>query len=279
MEEKHMFKRVEKLIFDPHPHRSIAKQLVNRFRLGNYDWRVLRGAVERPHYGYCVYQGARLAKRLGHKRISVIEFGVAGGNGLLNLEYHADQASKSLGISIEVYGFDTGEGLPQPTDYRDLPYHWKGGFYRMDYGKLHKMLRFAKLLIGDVRQAPERFFDDYDPAPIAAVMHDLDLYSSTAAALRFFDADEKYLLPRVFNYFDDIIGTDIELYNDFTGERLAINEFNATHVQTKLCPAYHLLCEQVVEPWYNQIFILHSFAHSRYNDFVSDENQQSPIKA
>lgn len=273
-----MFGSIERLMFDPYPHRSIAKQLVKQFKLGNYAWRVRWGAVERPHYGYCVYQGARLAKKLGYKRISVIEFGVAGGNGLLNLEYHADQASKSLGIDIEVYGFDTAEGLPQPTDYRDLPYHWREGFYRMDYAKLQKRLRFAKLVLGDVRQAPERFFDDYSPAPIAAVMHDLDFYSSTAAALRLFDTNERHLLPRVFNYFDDIVGTDIELYNDFTGERLAINEFNNTHEESKLCPAYHLLCEKAVETWFNQIFILHRFTHSRYNDFVSDEKQQLAIE-
>src|SRR5262245_56689938 len=78
-------------------------------------------------------------------------------------------------------------------------------------------------------------------------MHDLDFYSSTKAALGLFEADEKYILPRVFNYFDDIVGSEIELYNDFTGERLAINEFNAAHAQMKLCPAYHLLCERAVE--------------------------------
>jgi hypothetical protein len=269
---------VERLLFDTYPHRSIARELARRLRLFSYEWRVSKGAVERPHYAYCVYEGARLAKRLGYKRISVIEFGVAGGEGLLSLEYHAEQTSKSLGIEIEVYGFDTAEGLPHPEDYRDLPYHWKKGFYRMDYAELREKLRSAKLIIGDVRDTPERFFNDHHAAPIAAVIHDLDYYSSTAAALRLFGTDDEHLLPRVFNYFDDIVGTNIELYNDYTGERLAIQEFNSQHERRKFSPAYHLLCKEVVEPWHHQIFILHLFEHNRYNDFVSDENQQLSLK-
>lgn len=38
--------------------------------------------VERGHYAYCMMNAAILARSLGHSRISAIEFGVAGGNGL-----------------------------------------------------------------------------------------------------------------------------------------------------------------------------------------------------
>jgi hypothetical protein len=55
-----------------------------------------------------------LGKTLGHERISVIEYGVAGGNGLRMLEEHAKKIESILGVKIEVYGFDTGKGLPQP---------------------------------------------------------------------------------------------------------------------------------------------------------------------
>jgi hypothetical protein len=265
-------------IFDAYPFRVVTWRLARRFNLFSYEFRLNRQLLERPNYAYCVYQGGKLAKRLGYKRISVIEFGVAGGAGLLNLESHAEQISKALGIEIEVYGFDTAEGLPSPVDYRDLPYFWKKEFYRMDYEKLRKKLRFAKLVIGDVRMTTERFFTDYNPAPIAAVLHDLDYYSSTAAALRLFDNGDTYLLPRVFNYFDDIVGSDIELHGDFMGERLAINEFNALHKSRKFCPAYNLLCRKDVESWHHQIFILHLFEHGRYNDFVGRENQQLPLR-
>jgi hypothetical protein len=53
-------------------------------------------------------QGAHLAKALGIKRVSVIEFGVAGGNGLVALDRIAEKVEQALGIDIDVYGFDTG---------------------------------------------------------------------------------------------------------------------------------------------------------------------------
>ena len=36
-------------------------------------------------------------------------------------------------------------------------------------------------------------------------------------------------------YFDDIIGDDTWLCNEFTGERLAIREFNQEHRSKKIC--------------------------------------------
>jgi hypothetical protein len=270
-------KLLEKIVFDVAPFRPITRGLVSRCNFVSYKFKQSRNMVTRPNYAYCIYQGAQLAKRLGYDRISVIEFGIAGGRGLLNLEFHAEQISKLFGIGIDIYGFDTGAGLPSPTDYRDLPFAWEKGFYRMDYGELQKKLHFAKLVIGDVRDTTTRFFNDYSPAPISAVLWDLDYYSSTIAALRLFDADDKYLLPRIFNYFDDIVGSDIELHSDYIGERLAINEFNSLHEQRKFAPAYNLICSKNIERWYHQIYVLHLFQHKRYNDFVGNENQQLPL--
>jgi hypothetical protein len=272
-----MFKNLSKLLLDPYPFRTSTINIMRRLKLGSYQTRVLIGAVERPHYGYCVYHSAMLARRLGHKRISVVEFGVAGGAGLLNLEYHAGEVSKILNLEIEVYGFDTGKGLPAPRDYRDLPYHWKAGFYAMDNPKLGVKLIRAKLIIGDIHDTVKTFLQEYDPAPIAAVMHDFDFYTSTVEGLKLFDAAQNHYLPRVFCYFDDTIGSEVELYNDYTGERLAISEFNHAHEFKKIAKPYHLFGKKPVEPWYHQIFIFHDFSHSRYNDFISDENQQLPI--
>jgi hypothetical protein len=93
------------------------------------------------------------------------------------------------------------------------------------------------------------------------------------------EAGEKYYLPRVFCYYDDIIGTEIELYNDFTGERLAIHEFNLAHANIKFGLPYHLLAGKVVEQWHHRIWICHFFKHSRYNEFVGKEDQQLPLRA
>ena len=265
------------LVLDPYPLRTVALRFKRKFNLGTYAQRLLDGNVDRPHYGYCLYNGALLAKKLGLKRISVLEFGVAGGRGLINLEYHAREIEQAVEIDIDIYGFDTGKGLPHPVDYRDLPYHWKEGFFAMDSEKLQARLSKAKLVVGDIGDTSQKFFTEYEPAPIAAIMHDFDFYSATAVALKMFDAPEKYFLPRVFCYFDDIVGSETELYNDYTGERLAINEFNRTHETKKLATAYHFLTHRIRETWHQQIFIYHDFRHSRYNDFVSDGREQLPL--
>lgn len=268
---------LKELILDPYPLRSFVLRCKRKFKLGTYVERLADSNVDRPQYGYCLYQGAVLAKKLGLTRISVLEFGVAGGRGLLNLEYHAGEIERALGIEIEIYGFDTGKGLPRPIDYRDLPYHWKEGFFAMDAEKLQARLTKATWVPGDISETSKSFFDQYKPAPIAAIMHDLDLYSATSAALKMFDAPEEHFLPRVFCYFDDIVGSETELYNDYTGERLAINEFNHAHEAKKLSPAYHLLARRIVETWHHQIFIYHDFGHSRYTEFVSEGRDQLPL--
>ena len=69
--------------------------------------------------------------------------------------------------------------------------------------------------------------------------------------------NNKFFLPRIFNYFDDIVGTEIELYNDYTGERLAIKEFNDENKDIKISPCYNLICQKYTLYWYHQIFITH----------------------
>ena len=71
-------------------------------------------------------QAVNLAKALDVERVSVVEFGVAGGNGLLALEKIAEQLEAIYGIAVDVHGFDTGGGLPAPVDYRDLPNIYSG---------------------------------------------------------------------------------------------------------------------------------------------------------
>ena len=75
---------------------------------------------------------------MGLDAISVIEFGVAGGRGLLNIEEHVKEIERSTGVSISIYGFDSGEGLPEPTDFRDLPYRFKARSFVMDRAKLER---------------------------------------------------------------------------------------------------------------------------------------------
>jgi hypothetical protein len=268
-----------KALLHPYPIRAATKHLAKSFQLGSYPRRLAMGAVERPHYGYCVYHAASLAAKLGYPRISVIEFGVAGGNGLVNLEYHVGEVSRLFPVEIRLFGFDTGMGLPAPSSYKDLPYMWKQGDFRMDVPRLKARLARASLVLGNVEETLPGFQEQLDAAPLGAAMFDLDLHSSTAAALKILAGDPKTHLPRVYCYFDDIIGSEVELYNNYTGQRLAIREFNENHSDRKLNPAYHFLRERVSETWHHQIQIFHNYTHPKYNDFVSSQGAQLPLKS
>lgn len=265
-----------RLFRDPQPVRKIVRQVIQRAGIGSAKFQYDIGAIYRPNYAYLVYEAAQLASLLGHDRVSVIEFGVAGGVGLLALEQHAAWVERIFPVKIEIYGFDTGEGLPALQDYRDVMYHFQPGFYRMDKEVLEKRLTRAKLVFGNVAETAKTFFEKFDPAPIGAVAHDFDFYSSTMDGLSLFDAPEKYLLPRIFCYFDDVLGEDVELYGDHTGERLAITDFNQSHPSQKLSPIYYLLAG-AFQPWHYKMWALHNFSHARYNDFISQKNQQLPI--
>jgi hypothetical protein len=255
----------------------LAREIAERLNLLPYEARIEHGAIDRPHYGYCVLRAAELAKRLGHNKVSVIEFGVAGGNGLVNLEMHAAEVSRLVGVDVQIFGFDTGHGLPPPVDYRDLPHQWRQGFFAMDLDKLKARLTRSKLVIGDIANRLPTFVQEHDPAPIGAVLMDLDYYSSTTDAFKLFDLHRARVLPRVFMYFDDIVGDDIALFSEYTGVPLAINEFNASHDSQKVCKTTHLAKAAYSEVWRHQIFIYHDFASKDYCRFVSDEAQQLPL--
>jgi len=220
--------------------------------------------TRRPHYRWGTLCAAFLGKALGYKRISVIEFGVAGGDGLIALERFAAEAAAASGVHIDTFGFDTGTGLTKPQDYRDLPQLWYEGDYVMDVAKLRQRLRDARLVLGPVAETVPQFLAA-GPAPIGFVVFDLDLYSSTMDAFKIFEAPDQLLLPRITCYFDDIIGYS---HSDFNGERLAIADFNRTHELRKLSQIYGLRYALHLDQWWTeQMYMFHAFRHPRYQDF------------
>ena len=74
-------------------------------------------------------------------------------------------------------------------------------------------------------------------------------------------------------YFDDIIGNDVWLCNEFTGERLAIAEFNQKHQTKKISKNYYAPKRYPNSHWSDLIYIYHDFDHPKYNDFVADKEQ------
>ena len=99
-----------------------------RFPIGSVENKVKYGVYAYAQYAYGVYWAAFLAKQLGMPRMTAVEFGVAGGRGLLALEHMSLAIGAHLGVEIDIVGFDSGEGMPTPADYRDLPHIWNVGF-------------------------------------------------------------------------------------------------------------------------------------------------------
>ena len=218
----------------------------------------------RQNYTWAVLHAANLAKALGLKRISAIEFGVAGGKGLISLERTAEEVEEIMGVAVEVYGFDTGTGLPKPADSRDLPNLYEENTYPMDQSALQGRLKKARLILGLIEKTLPSFIDS-GPAPVGFVAVDVDLYSSTRQALHLLEAGQNILLPRVHCYFDDIMGFT---FADFNGERLAIKEFNESHNMRKISPIHSLryFVPKTMEDsvWVEGMYMAHILDHDLY---------------
>jgi hypothetical protein len=267
----HMSSRLPRILNHRAPLRALARKAIQAFSLFSYEDRLRICAIERPHYGHCLYEAAKLAARLEYPRISVIEFGCGGGNGLLNAEMHISELERLFPVKFELYGFDSGQGLPPPEDYRDFSHYFKSGNFKMDAQHLRSRLNRAKLIIGNVKETCSSFFAEHKASPIGCIFHDLDFYSSTKDAFTLFEADSSHFLPRVFMYFDDIIGDNTWLVNEFAGELLAIDEFNRDHRLQKIAvnrAMQHMYSDQL---WSHQIYAYHDFQHPEYNKFVADK--------
>ena len=221
--------------------------------------------LRRPHYVWGAVQALNLAKVLGIPKVSFIEFGVAGGNGLTALESIAEALGPEFGVDIEIHGFDAVGGMPKAKDYRDLPNLWREGFYPMDPAKLEQKLKVAKLHLGLVEETVPEFLRTR-PAPVAFVAFDLCFYSSTVKALRTFEGDTSLLLPRVHCFFRNILGPTL---GDFNGERLAISEFNLSHETRKLSKIYGMeyFLRLKTARWVDQYYMAYIFDHPLYGQY------------
>jgi hypothetical protein len=190
-------------------------------------------AVARPWYLVGVFSGAQLAFQIGVPEISVVEFGVASGKGLLTLQEYAKAVEEEVGVKISVFGFDSGKGLVDHCgDYRDHPDRWIPGDFPIDEEWLrHRLTDRTHLIIGPVADTVPKFVREIQTSPIAFVAFDLDLYSSTLDALKILTIPGKNMLKRVAMYFDDIT---LECNHRFAGELLAIEEFNKANSNVKI---------------------------------------------
>jgi hypothetical protein len=218
--------------------------------------RVFFDTVIRPHNAFSMLRAADLAKELGYKRFTALEFGVAAGAGLLNMASIGRRISALTGIDIDIHGFDTGQGMPAPTDYRDHPEIYSQGDFKMDREALSARLPAnCHLHIGNTEDTVAKLPLSAD-SPIGYVVLDVDYYSSSVPCLRILERDSKLYLPQVHMYADDVSG---EPMNPWCGELLAISEFNAANALRKIAPykslPYYRPCKHGA--WLERMFIVH----------------------
>jgi hypothetical protein len=224
----------------------------------------------RPNYAYGVYRAATQSRALGIPAVTALELGVGRGEGLLALEAVAEDVEAYTRVRIGTFGFDLGEGLPAPRDYRDLPYLYEPGYYRMDPALLRARLRRSELVLGDVAETLPAFLGHATP-PIGFVAFDLDYYTSTAAALQIFAGNCEHFLPRVLCYFDDI-ANEQALQTEHTGALLAVSEFNAQHPRIQIDRITGFEYSRVIrDVWNIKMYVCHFFDHPLYNTHILRE--------
>ena len=219
-------------------------------------------------YAFGLFFSAYQAKSLGHRSITCVEIGVAGGNGLLALEEIAFKVSEDLDIKVQLLGLDTGEGMPAPLDYRDLPYTWRQGQYKIDLNVLQSKLSLSKLVIGNVSDTIPDLLKSYDfqNSPLAFVSFDVDYYSSTRDALLILQAPS---IPRTILFFDDLVSTDLRYISEDVGQLAAINDFNALSKESKIRFIEHLGFNRPNNAlWTRKIYCHHNYTHPLYNSYI-----------
>jgi hypothetical protein len=263
----HLVKQITRVLTEPVPLRFLLLRWFDRrLDLVDYPSKLNIGSLDYANYGYGLLHAAYQARKLGHAHIAAVEFGVAGGNGLVALEMHARYVHKHTGVAVSVFGFDTGNGMPPPMDHRDTPYLLEGGYQVMDRDKLVARLSAAQLMLGPLEDTVPEFCERYHPPPIGFIAFDLGYYSSTWAALKIFDAEVKYFLPRAICFLNDAGGGMEWALNEYVGGYLAFQEFNRGNRNIVLAKVAGLRFAgpHIPRLYHEQIFVAHMFEHPEY---------------
>ena len=236
--------------------------------LGGFSTKEKWGVHSRPAYAYGIRKAAIQAQFFGYDKVTICEFGVAHGDGLIEMIRLADQCSNETGIVFNIHGFDTGSGLPSLNGYKDHPEIWsQGDFTLCDYKALNKVINGrATLHIGDISETVLPFINGLnDHAPLGFISVDVDTYTSTVPSLQCFTGHQNGYLPSVITYFDDV---GCFFCNPKCGELLAIKEFNDTYIDRIIDEDRTLPGRRIIKTsrWYNQMYTTHILNHPRRNN-------------
>jgi hypothetical protein len=261
-------RRLGRVLYERFPeplHLNILSIFVALF--GNYRAKIAFDLVVRQQYAFSLLKTAELAKLQGLKSVTVIEFGVAAGAGLINICDISRKVTKMTGVDFEIFGFDSGKGMPPARDHRDHPEIFAEGSYPLiDRGALIRALPpNANLILGDIQETLPRFMARLtESSPVGFVVIDVDYYWSAKECLNVFLGEPENYLPWTLVYLDDV---GFESANPWAGELLAVREFNEENEMRKI----HLfeglrhkrLCKHT--SWMDQVYLLHVLDHARRN--------------
>jgi hypothetical protein len=230
---------------------------------GSYRMKVAFDLVVRQQYAFPILYAADAARRYGYKCVTLVELGVASGAGLLNMCRIAERTTKATGIEFRIVGFDGGKGMPPAIDYRDLPEHFQAGdFPMMDFNGLKRALPSnADLIIGDVAETAPAFAQSLTKdAPLGFLSIDVDYYSAAKASLPILLGAPDGYLPLVPVYLDDI---GVDGSSPWSGELLAVSEFNAQSAMRKIAPFTLLRSRRIFKntQWIDRMFAAHIHDH------------------
>jgi hypothetical protein len=116
-------------------------------------------------------------------------------------------------------------------------------------------------VIGDIEETIPSFLASVtSEAPIGFVAIDTDYYSSAIKALRVLNGEADLYLPVLPIYLDDI---GVDGSNPWTGELLAINEFNRESKLRKISPFTLLRSRRIFKntQWIDRMYAAHIHDH------------------
>ncbi|MAV64846.1 MAG: hypothetical protein CMG00_06630 [Candidatus Marinimicrobia bacterium] len=241
---------------------------------GSYRKKTDYDLIVRQQNAFGLFESADMAISLGKKRVTVIEFGVASGAGLINIQKIAENVTKHTGIEFDIFGFDTGMGMPKPKSFRDHPELYSKGDFPMDYKNLSKLInKNTKLVIGEIDKTLIEFCEhSFEDSPIGYISIDVDYYSSTLDALKVFNMKSDQYLPRVIVYLDDI---EEPSHNSWCGEIAAINQFSQSNDLRKIEKYFFLKNHRLFKNanWIDHIYQAHILDHPVRNNLNAKNNK------
>ena len=241
---------------------------------GNLRHKIDFDLIIRQHHAYAVLDAADQARQLGHERVSIFEFGVAAGAGLLNLQSIARRVTAFTGVGFDIYGFDTGVGMPPPASFKDHPELYQTGDFPMDFSRLAPRLEEStKLMLGPIGHSINSCLEaDFSRAPIGFISIDVDYYTSTVDALRLLKHSASNFLPRVVIYLDDV---ELPTHNSYCGEQAAVREFTSENSHRPIEKHPFLRGFRLFKNarWIDHIYQCHILDHPVRNDLLPNRNE------